>query len=64
MPIYQLGDLVPVIHPEAYIHPEAVLIGDVTVGHLQPPRQFGHMRDQRVVGTAILEGDQDFFIQG
>ena len=32
MPIYQLEDLVPVIHPEAYIHPDAVLIGDVTIG--------------------------------
>jgi len=32
MPIYRLGDLVPVIHPEAFIHPEAVIIGDVTVG--------------------------------
>jgi carbonic anhydrase/acetyltransferase-like protein (isoleucine patch superfamily) len=32
MAIYQLGDLVPRIDPEAYIHPEAVIIGDVVVG--------------------------------
>jgi carbonic anhydrase/acetyltransferase-like protein (isoleucine patch superfamily) len=32
MAIYALGDLVPSIDPEAYIHPEAVLIGQVTVG--------------------------------
>lgn len=32
MPIYRLGDQIPVIHPEAYVHPEAVVIGDVTLG--------------------------------
>ena len=32
MPIYRLGDLVPQIHPEAFVHPEAVLIGNVTIG--------------------------------
>src|ERR1051326_4156694 len=32
MPIYALGDLVPAIHPEAYVHPEAVVIGQVSVG--------------------------------
>ncbi len=32
MAIYQLGDLVPAIDPEAYVHPDAVIIGDVTVG--------------------------------
>jgi len=32
MPIYALGDLVPTVHPEAYIHPEAVVIGQVSVG--------------------------------
>ncbi len=31
MPIYRLGDLVPVIHPDAFVHPEAVVIGDVTI---------------------------------
>jgi carbonic anhydrase/acetyltransferase-like protein (isoleucine patch superfamily) len=32
MPIYALGDQVPDIHPDAYVAPEAVLIGSVTVG--------------------------------
>jgi carbonic anhydrase/acetyltransferase-like protein (isoleucine patch superfamily) len=32
MAIYALGDLVPSIDPEAYIHPEAVVIGQVSVG--------------------------------
>jgi carbonic anhydrase/acetyltransferase-like protein (isoleucine patch superfamily) len=32
MAIYRLGDLVPAIDPEAYIHPDAVIIGDVTIG--------------------------------
>lgn len=32
MPIYALGDRTPTIHPEAFIHPDAVVIGDVRVG--------------------------------
>ena len=32
MAIYRLDDVVPTIDPEAYVHPEAVIIGDVTVG--------------------------------
>lgn len=32
MAIYRLGDLVPTIHPDAYVHPEAVVIGAVTIG--------------------------------
>ena len=32
MPIYALGDRVPTIHADAYIHPDAVVIGDVHVG--------------------------------
>lgn len=32
MPIYALGDLVPNIHELAYVHPDAVVIGAVTVG--------------------------------
>ncbi|HVW42210.1 MAG TPA: gamma carbonic anhydrase family protein [Amycolatopsis sp.] len=31
MAIYALGDLVPQIHPEAYVHPDATVIGDVRV---------------------------------
>jgi carbonic anhydrase/acetyltransferase-like protein (isoleucine patch superfamily) len=32
MPIYQLGEWVPTIHPSAFIHETAVLIGQVIVG--------------------------------
>lgn len=32
MPIYALGDHVPDIHPDAYVHPDAVVIGEVTIG--------------------------------
>jgi carbonic anhydrase/acetyltransferase-like protein (isoleucine patch superfamily) len=32
MAIYQLGELVPVVDPTAYVHPDAVVIGDVTIG--------------------------------
>lgn len=32
MPIYALGDKRPQIHPDAWVHPEAVLIGDVHLG--------------------------------
>ncbi|MGH8966648.1 MAG: gamma carbonic anhydrase family protein, partial [Actinomycetes bacterium] len=30
MPLYALGDVEPEIHPDAYIHPDAVVIGNVT----------------------------------
>ena|SRR5215217_4877136 len=32
MAIYALGDLVPNIHPDAYVHPDATVIGDVRIG--------------------------------
>jgi carbonic anhydrase/acetyltransferase-like protein (isoleucine patch superfamily) len=32
LPIYALGAAVPVVHPDAYVHPDAVLIGRVRVG--------------------------------
>lgn len=32
MPVYALGRQVPDIHPDAYISPEAVIIGSVTIG--------------------------------
>lgn len=46
MPIYALGDRVPNIHPDAFIHPDAVLIGDVRVG-----------ADSSVWPGAVLRGD-------
>lgn len=32
MPCYEIDGLRPVVHPSAYVHPSAVLIGDVIVG--------------------------------
>jgi carbonic anhydrase/acetyltransferase-like protein (isoleucine patch superfamily) len=32
MPIYALDQLEPDIHPDAYVHPDAVIIGSVTIG--------------------------------
>ena len=32
MPVYALGDLEPTIATDAYIHPDAVVIGDVKIG--------------------------------
>jgi carbonic anhydrase/acetyltransferase-like protein (isoleucine patch superfamily) len=32
MAIYALGDLEPTISPSAYVHPQATVIGDVTIG--------------------------------
>jgi phenylacetic acid degradation protein len=32
MPCYEIDGLVPVVHPTAFVHPSAVLIGDVIVG--------------------------------
>lgn len=32
MPVYALDDLVPDIHPDAYVHPDAVVIGAVSLG--------------------------------
>ena len=32
MPLYALGDRVPSIDPTAFVHPDAVIIGDVTIG--------------------------------
>jgi carbonic anhydrase/acetyltransferase-like protein (isoleucine patch superfamily) len=46
MAIYALGDIEPRIHPGAYVHPDAVVIGDVEIG------------DQSSVWpTAVLRGD-------
>lgn len=32
MPLYALGDQSPSIHPDAYVHPDAVVIGSVSIG--------------------------------
>ncbi len=46
MPVYRLGDLVPRVHPDAYVHAQAVVIGDVTVG-----------AESTVWPSAVLRGD-------
>jgi carbonic anhydrase/acetyltransferase-like protein (isoleucine patch superfamily) len=47
MPIYALGDLEPTIADDAYIHPDAVIIGSVTVGSRSS-----------VWPSAVLRGDE------
>lgn len=32
MALYALEDAAPVVHPEAFVHPQAVVIGDVRIG--------------------------------
>ena len=49
MPIYALGDQVPQIDPAAYIHPDAVIIGSVTIG-----------AESSVWPSAVLRGDDGF----
>ncbi len=46
MPIYALGDQVPDIHPDAFIHPDAVIIGSVWIG-----------AESSVWPCAVLRGD-------
>lgn len=46
MPIYALGDVEPDVHPDAYVHPDAVVIGDVRIG-----------AESSVWPTAVLRGD-------
>lgn len=46
MPIYALGDDEPTIDPTAYVHPDAVVIGKVTIG-----------AESTVWPCAVLRGD-------
>lgn len=46
MPIYALGDLSPSISPQAFIHPDAVIIGQVAIGP-----------ESTVWPMAVLRGD-------
>lgn len=46
MAIYALGELRPTIHPEAFVHPDATVIGDVTIGAFSS-----------VWPSAVLRGD-------
>ena len=53
MPIYALGDLEPQIDPTAYVHPDAVIIGDVRVGP-----------EASVWPGAVLRGDESHIAIG
>lgn len=53
MPIYAFGDQVPDIDPEAYVHPDAVVIGSVRIG----PRSS-------VWPQAVLRGDDGLITVG
>jgi carbonic anhydrase/acetyltransferase-like protein (isoleucine patch superfamily) len=53
MPIYALGDRTPTIHTDAFIHPDAVIIGDVHVG-----------AHSSVWPSAVLRGDYGTVIVG
>jgi carbonic anhydrase/acetyltransferase-like protein (isoleucine patch superfamily) len=46
MPIYELDGVAPRIDPDAFVHPQAVLIGNVTIGP-----------DSSVWPSAVLRGD-------
>ncbi|MCC6434145.1 MAG: gamma carbonic anhydrase family protein [Acidimicrobiales bacterium] len=46
MAIYALGDLTPRIHPDAFVHPDATVIGDVVLGAFSS-----------VWPSAVLRGD-------
>ena len=49
MPIYALGDVAPDIHPDAFVHPEATIIGDVVVG-----------AESTIWPQAVLRGDYGY----
>jgi carbonic anhydrase/acetyltransferase-like protein (isoleucine patch superfamily) len=53
MAIYRLGDLVPDIDPDAYVHPQATVIGDVTIGP-----------DASIWPGAVLRGDYGAIVVG
>ena len=53
MPIYALGDKEPSIATNAYVHPEAVIIGEVTIGS-----------ESSVWPCAVLRGDDGKIIIG
>jgi len=53
MPVYALGDRVPRIDPLAFVHPDAVIIGDVTVGP-----------EASIWPAAVLRGDHRSIVVG
>jgi carbonic anhydrase/acetyltransferase-like protein (isoleucine patch superfamily) len=53
MAIYALGDVIPNIDPDAYVHPDAVVIGDVTLGP-----------ETTIWPSAVLRGDYGAIVVG
>ena len=53
MTIYAYGDRVPVIHESAFVHPDAVIIGSVTIG-----------AESTIWPGAVLRGDDGEIIIG
>ncbi len=53
MPLYALGDKTPDIDPRAFVHPDAVIIGDVQVGP-----------ESSIWPTAVLRGDHGRIVIG
>ncbi|MBK5221313.1 MAG: gamma carbonic anhydrase family protein [Acidimicrobiia bacterium] len=53
MPVYALGDQVPRIDPTAYVHPDCVIMGDVTIG-----------AEASIWPGAVLRGDDGGIVVG
>lgn len=53
VPVYALGDRIPSIDPSAFVHPDAVVIGDVTIGP-----------ESTIWPTAVLRGDHGRIVVG
>ncbi len=53
MPVYALGELGPTIHDDAFVHPDAVVIGDVRIG-----------ADSSIWPGAVLRGDSGPIVIG
>ncbi len=53
MAVYALGDRVPRVHPDAYVHPMATVIGDVRIG-----------AGSTIWPSAVLRGDYGTVIIG
>ncbi|GAA2638541.1 carnitine operon protein CaiE [Dactylosporangium fulvum] len=58
MPAYTIDGVVPVVHPTAYVHPTAVLIGDVHVGPHCYVGPFASLRGD--FGRIVLEEGSNF----
>jgi phenylacetic acid degradation protein len=75
MPCYAIEDVIPVVDPTAYVHPTAVLIGDVVVGpdcYIGPCASlrgdFGRIvlgRGANVQDTCVIHGfpEQDTIVE-